>query len=46
MAAGELDLESGLSQLAALMEVAVDEVGVGSAKIFSEAMTAKVSKIS
>ena len=36
-AAGELDLESGLGQLATLTEVDVDEVGVGGAKTFFEA---------
>ena len=36
-AAGELDLESGLGQLATLTEVDVDEVGVGGAKNFFEA---------
>ena len=36
-AAGELDLESGLGQLASLTEVDVDEVGVGGAKNFFEA---------
>ena len=36
-AAGELDLESGLGQLASLTEVDVDEVGVCGAKNFFEA---------
>ena len=36
-ATGELDLESGLGQLATLTEVDVDEVGVGGAKNFFEA---------
>ena len=36
-AAGELDLQSGLGQLASLTEVDVDEVGVGGAKNFFEA---------
>ena len=36
-ATGELDLESGLGQLAILTEVDVDEVGVGGAKNFFEA---------
>jgi hypothetical protein len=35
--AGELELESGLGQLASLTEVDVDEVGVGGAKNFFEA---------
>merc|ERR1712029_989229 len=43
-AAGELDLESGLGQLATLTEVDVDEVGVGGAKTFFEAKIAEVSK--
>merc|ERR1712079_432543 len=45
-AAGELDLESGLGQLATLTEVDVDEVGVGGAKTFFEAKIAEVSKSS
>ena len=36
-AAGELQEESGLGQLAKQMEVNVDEVGVGGAKDFFEA---------
>ena len=40
-AAGELDLESGLGQLATLTEVDVDEVGVGGAKNFFEAKVVK-----
>ena len=36
-AAGELDLDSGLGQLATLTEVSVEEVGVGGAKNFFEA---------
>jgi hypothetical protein len=35
--AGELELESGLGQLASLSEINVDEVGVGGAKDFFEA---------
>lgn len=35
--AGELDSDSGLSQLARLTEINVDEVGVGGAKNFFEA---------
>ena len=35
--AGELELESGLGQLASLSEVDVDEVGVVGAKDFFEA---------
>lgn len=35
--AGELIEESGLSQLAALTEIDVEEVGVGGAKTFFEA---------
>ena len=35
--AGELDLESGLGQLATLSEIDVDQVGVGGAKTFFEA---------
>lgn len=42
--AGELDLESGLGQLASLSEVDVDEVGVGGAKTFFEAKIAQVNK--
>jgi len=45
-AAGELDLESGLGQLATLTEIDVDEVGVGGAKTFFEAKIAEVSKSS
>ena len=36
-AAGELDDDSGLSQLAKLTEIDIDEVGVGGAKNFFEA---------
>jgi len=43
-AAGELDLESGLGQLATLTEVDVDEVGVGGAKNFFEAKIAEAGK--
>ena len=42
--AGELDLESGLGQLATLSEIDVDQVGVGGAKTFFEAKIAEVSK--
>jgi len=42
--AGELDLESGLGQLATLSEVDVDQVGVGGAKTFFEAKIAQVNK--
>jgi len=42
--AGELDLESGLGQLASLSEVDVDQVGVGGAKNFFEAKIAQVNK--
>merc|ERR1711915_1130744 len=41
-AAGELDLESGLGQLATLTEIDVDEVGVGGAKTFFEAKASHV----
>ena len=40
-AAGELDLESGLGQLATLTEIDVDEVGVGGAKTFFEAKASR-----
>ena len=43
---GELDLESGLGQLATSAEVDIDEVGVGGAKSFFEAKIAEVSKSS
>merc|ERR1712029_209074 len=43
-AAGELDLESGLGQLATLTEVDVDEVGVGGAKNFFEAKIVEANK--
>jgi len=43
-AAGELDLESGLGQLATLTEVSVEEVGVGGAKNFFEAKIAEANK--
>jgi len=42
--AGELDLESGLGQLAKLTEVDVEQVGVEGAKTFFEAKIAQVSK--
>ena len=35
--AGQLELDSGLGQLASLTEVDVDQVGVGGAKTFFEA---------
>jgi len=43
-ATGELDLESGLGQLATLTEVDVDEVGVGGAKNFFEAKIVEANK--
>lgn len=43
-AAGELDQESGLGQLAKRTEIDVDQVGVGGAKTFFEAKIAEVSK--
>jgi len=43
-AAGELDQESGLGQLAKLSEIDVEQVGVGGAKTFFEAKIAEVSK--
>lgn len=43
-AAGELDLQSGLGQLASLTEVDVDEVGVGGAKNFFEAKIKEANK--
>merc|ERR1712133_76625 len=43
-AAGELDLDSGLGQLATLTEVSVEEVGVGGAKNFFEAKIAEANK--
>jgi len=42
--AGELDLESGLGQLASLSEVDVEQVGVVGAKTFFEAKIAQVNK--
>ena len=42
--AGELDLESGLGQLASLSEVDVDVVGVGQATTFFEAKIAQVQQ--
>ena len=45
-AAGELDLESGLGQLATLTEVDVDEVGVGGAKTFFEAKVGVLYQLS
>ena len=36
-AAGELDLQTGLGQLASAAEISVEEVGVGGAKNFFEA---------
>ena len=44
-AAGELDLQSGLGQLASLTEVDVDEVGVGGAKNFFEAKVRGVGEL-
>ncbi|GIY74719.1 EF-hand domain-containing protein D2 homolog [Caerostris extrusa] len=42
--AGELDLSGGLSQLALLTEIDVDEAGVGGAKNFFEAKQSANSK--
>jgi len=42
--AGQLELDSGLGQLASLTEVDVDQVGVGGAKTFFEAKIAEVGK--
>ncbi|CAL1299618.1 unnamed protein product [Larinioides sclopetarius] len=39
--AGELDLDGGLSKLASLTEIDVDEAGVGGAKTFFEAKIAE-----
>jgi len=42
--AGELDGDSGLGKLASLSEIAVEEVGVGTAKNFFEAKIAQMNK--
>lgn len=39
--AGDLDMGSGLSELARLTEINVEEVGVGGAKVFFEAKIAQ-----
>jgi len=43
-AAGELDLQTGLGQLASAAEISVEEVGVGGAKNFFEAKIAEAGK--